>query len=416
MSVRPNGNGTIRRTNSFMDYEWLELLGAGSFGETWLARDRITNLQLAVKRIKINSALMTPEIMESLARETSVLEGLSQPTTDWRQSLVAHYYTSFHTREADKDYFVIVMEYIDGVTLAKFMKDQKPKGPLEPERIWNIMWGLVNGLHYIHDMGFAHEDIKPANIMINPLTLQIKYIDFGLSCIRRSNICKNHGGTPSYFSPELLVHPRLRNSWTAQTARDVWSLGLVLYKLVNQRPAYPALKYVTMSNTWPREFYNIFKGPRDVSSYSIEGEKIYSATINELIEHMLAFKVNQRAKIDVIADYMIHENEGCEINGVILHRPQMIKYLREHRLYVNDLDYQRLDFICSRFKDAVARYGMEGLPSAEMSIDYTLAMEIEDLIELDEEDERELDEYIRSHPLEPMDISHTMVMESDDDE
>jgi serine/threonine protein kinase len=96
-----------------------------------------------------------------------------------------------------------------------------------------VACNLIAGLQFLQTHDIVHRDIKPENILINTNTLQIKYIDFGFSCI--GSACKpSRAGTAAYLPPEvdsfsfsLTVEKTLR----AFKAADTFSLGMVLYEV-----------------------------------------------------------------------------------------------------------------------------------------------------------------------------------------
>lgn len=95
----------------------------------------------------------------------------------------------------------IVMEYLEGRTLDKFLKENPPKEARE-----RIFLQLLDAVGYIHRCSLIHNDIKPANIIITNKDNDLKLIDFGLSDDDSNYLEKNLGATESYASPELLAY------------------------------------------------------------------------------------------------------------------------------------------------------------------------------------------------------------------
>lgn len=94
-----------------------------------------------------------------------------------------------------------------------------------------VMENMVKGLKMIHDAGVAHLDIKPANILYNTRTNQIKYIDFGLSCMNPECVVI---GTKEYNPPEIAEIKTLEQAKKS----DMWSLGITIYQWINDRMPY----------------------------------------------------------------------------------------------------------------------------------------------------------------------------------
>ena len=81
-------------------------------------------------------------------------------------------------------------------------------------------------IKYLNDLQIWHRDLKPENIMINPETLHIKIIDFGLSAFYTSNEgLTTTVGTPYYVAPEVL-NKSYGKEW------DMWSIGIITYVLL----------------------------------------------------------------------------------------------------------------------------------------------------------------------------------------
>ena len=85
---------------------------------------------------------------------------------------------------------------------------------------------VLSGLAYMHAKNISHRDMKPENIIYNPLTGDVKIIDFGFACISREKL-RVFCGTPSYMSPEI-VSKREYNGPSA----DIWACGIILFVLL----------------------------------------------------------------------------------------------------------------------------------------------------------------------------------------
>jgi serine/threonine protein kinase len=120
------------------------------------------------------------------------------------------------------------------ITLTKFIEEHKK---WDVQSLIMVIENIKHGLLTIHQLGIAHRDIKPDNIMINPTTFDIKYIDFGLSCQLKGCFLIEGGGTRLYTAPETLLHggehllksPRSLKDWIYA---DYWSVGLVLIEVL----------------------------------------------------------------------------------------------------------------------------------------------------------------------------------------
>ena len=135
-----------------------------------------------------------------------------------------------------RNYLYVVTEYIDGQTLAQWMIDN-PKPDIETVR--GIIEQIARGLQAFHRLEMLHQDLRPANIMIDK-TGTVKIIDFGSTRVRgvveaspstdRDDIL----GTAQYTAPEYF----LGESGTARS--DIYSLGAITYQLLTGRLPYGA--------------------------------------------------------------------------------------------------------------------------------------------------------------------------------
>jgi calcium-dependent protein kinase len=121
-----------------------------------------------------------------------------------------------------RHYGWLVMEFLDFPTLAEVMLENEAD-------IKNVMIQLLNTLSYLHRENIVHRDVKPENILYDPLTKKIKLIDFGIAkpFVRRSIFVDllTQTGTLYYRAPEMF------NFGGYREGVDVWAAGITLFKL-----------------------------------------------------------------------------------------------------------------------------------------------------------------------------------------
>ncbi|MGH9235913.1 MAG: Stk1 family PASTA domain-containing Ser/Thr kinase, partial [Acidimicrobiales bacterium] len=226
-------------------YELHRRLGRGGMAEVYLARDQQLNRPVAVK--VLFPALATDAgFVERFRREAQAAANLQHPNI----------VSVFDWGEANGTYF-IVMEYVEGHTLAEMLRDE---GRLHPDRAAEITADIAAALGFAHRNRVVHRDVKPGNVLITR-DGGVKVADFGiaraLSDSTDQNLTKTGSvmGTATYFSPEqargAAVDPR----------SDIYSLGCVLYEMTTGHPPFTgdsavaiAYKHVQENPVPPRRY------------------------------------------------------------------------------------------------------------------------------------------------------------------
>ncbi len=124
---------------------------------------------------------------------------------------------------------VIVMEWVDGVTLKEWLRgeyggkvcERTGEGRSLAERL-RVAFQIMDAVEYVHSQQAAHRDLKPSNIMVTRNGANIKLIDFGLADTDDYAVYKQPAGTAGYMSPEQMA------SRVCDIRNDIYSLGCVL--------------------------------------------------------------------------------------------------------------------------------------------------------------------------------------------
>jgi serine/threonine-protein kinase len=214
------GGGAVPRslTAQLPEYDLLTIVGRGTFADVWEVRNRRTGEIRALKQLRADR-LDQPAAKRILANEAEIGRKVAS-------EFIVRVFDSFP--EASPP--CILLEWLAGRTLAAHLID-RPRLFCR-EALW-IARQCAQGMHALLTAGFIHGDIKPSNIFICERG-PVKLIDLGFArpdqLPARDLASAGNGlilGTPEYLAPEALQRGN-----SGGVARDVYSLGVVLYQML----------------------------------------------------------------------------------------------------------------------------------------------------------------------------------------
>ncbi|XP_056302994.1 serine/threonine-protein kinase Chk1 isoform X1 [Danio aesculapii] len=191
------------------DWDVVQTLGEGAYGEVRLLVNKKTEEAVAVKVVDMAKAR---DCIENVKKEVCICKMLSHPN-------IVRFFG--HRSEGTTQY--IFLEYCSGGELFDRIEPDVGMPEKEAHRFFQQ---LIAGVEYLHSVGITHRDIKPENILLDDKD-NLKISDFGLATMFRhrgreralNRLC----GTLPYVAPELMS----RSSFNAQPA-DTWACGIVL--------------------------------------------------------------------------------------------------------------------------------------------------------------------------------------------
>ncbi|MCQ3908657.1 MAG: serine/threonine protein kinase [Mycoplasmoidaceae bacterium] len=141
---------------------------------------------------------------------------------------------------------MLIMEYIDGVTLRSFLSEQHY---LTPKIALNIFKKILNGINQLHHykQQIIHRDLKPENIMVSHDLSKVIIVDFGISSVVQKDINKvmtnemQLFGTASYILPDLYDEYK-KEEKNISVQSDFFSLGVILYEMIMGSYPFEQLK------------------------------------------------------------------------------------------------------------------------------------------------------------------------------
>lgn len=191
-----------------------ELIGVGGMANVYKATDVTDGKTVAVKVLR-EEFCDNEEFLRRFKNESKAIAMLSHP------NIIKVYDVCFSHKMQ-----VIVMEYVDGITLKEYLEEQSP---LSWKETLHFTTQVLRALSHAHSKGIVHRDIKPQNVMLLP-NAQIKITDFGIARFARSEartLTDRAIGSVHYISPEQAKGDK------TDARTDIYSVGVMLYEMLS---------------------------------------------------------------------------------------------------------------------------------------------------------------------------------------
>ena len=202
-------------------YDLHRQIARGGMADVYLARDLLLDRPVAIK-VLFDQFSKDKQFVERFRREAQRAANLNHPNIvsvfDWGE---------------ERGTYFIVMEYVEGRSLAEIIKTE---GSIHPDKVAEISSEVAAALSFAHRNGIVHRDVKPGNVLVAP-NGHIKVADFGIARALtnvQSELTQAGTvmGTATYISPEqaqgMEIDPR----------SDLYSLGVMIYEKLSGRPPF----------------------------------------------------------------------------------------------------------------------------------------------------------------------------------
>ena len=212
------------RVRYFGDYELQEEIARGGMGVVWKARQASLNRIVALKMILAGKLAGEAEV-QRFHREAEAAANLQHP------NIVAIHEVGEH----DGQHYYS-MDYVEGRDLGALVRES---GPLLPARAAEWLKTIAEAVHFAHQRGTLHRDLKPQNVLLDAAGV-LRITDFGLAKLIESDDSLTQTGaamgSPSYMPPEQAAG----HFDQVGPQSDVYGLGAILYELLTAQPPFRA--------------------------------------------------------------------------------------------------------------------------------------------------------------------------------
>lgn len=209
-------------------YELKAKLNSGTYGIVYLARDKRSNKDTALKMLRLNEKSMRDGYPVTALREMSILQVVQHPNIIKVKEVVCEYHSTSTKSNLPRDVYM-ALEFQDH-DLGKLLKERHVK--FEVPEVKCLMQQLLRGVQYLHENWIMHRDIKTSNLLYNNRG-ELKICDFGLAREYSEPLTPYTQPvvTMYYRAPELLLSNNDKG-YVYGPAIDMWSVGAVFYEMI----------------------------------------------------------------------------------------------------------------------------------------------------------------------------------------
>lgn len=359
-------------------YTFTDFIGAGGFGSVYKATKEGETFAIKVFREEyVLQEYKSNGTNNRIQREIDIMKTVNHP-------YLIKYVDDFKSNDLNVPSFFLVMEFAEGETLQKIIKNKGLKSETQIVNIFkNILEG-IKGLHQVRgideDKGIIHRDLKPENIIVNGEN--VKILDYGISKVIDYTSLTSTGnflGSPLYSSPEQIT-----DSKNIDKRSDLYTLGIIFYEMLTNKVPYdfsnlPELidKIKNESPIPPRRYFPEITNKFENIIFKLLEKNPYQRFINidELIRVFSSDDVSFIREYDttprfvlrlwndgsVLKEYLKDSNEVIHVDFPAIHQFQQNKLLQlvQSKQFVKIIDPETVRFAYDTYTE---REGLKKLP------------------------------------------------------
>ena len=300
-SIKKKSNKNKYNKVKLEDFQFIRLIGVGSYGKIYVASKKSSNKLYAIKILNKKNVYNQNE-RQNIKTERTVLAKLNHP-------FIMKLYYAFQTRESL--YFITQFMY-GGELNYHIYKEKINYFSEEKARFYAAE--IIVAINYLHKNNCIYRDLKPENVLLDK-DGHIKIIDFGLSKICSANPCKTNTlcGTPEYLAPEVLFEKEYG------IEVDWWSLGVIIYEMLSGYLPFKIISGEKISK-------NVYKKRIKIFNH-------FSKSAENLIKRLLEYNPKKRLKYDDIINHSFFRGTNWDKIEKLETNPPFIPDIKEENLF-----------------------------------------------------------------------------------